>query len=129
MNVRPVGQFLQFVDELLKLLAIEFVITNHVDDGSVRRGFQGPLQTVSTRADVPGKNHGLSLNSGRRERLKFQMQIAKNVEAHLGVSLVAPHFYKPSQITFLLDANWHGQKPLDHFRVRRRVQGGLRRPE
>ena len=43
----------------------------------------------------------------------------------MGFWSVGPHSYTPSQFTFLLDANGHGQKPLDHIRIRRRVQGRL----
>jgi hypothetical protein len=71
MNVGAVGQFLQFFDELLKLLAIEFVVAKHVDDGSVRKGLQGPLQAVAAGADIASKNHDLSLNDRRRKGLKF----------------------------------------------------------
>jgi hypothetical protein len=43
----------------------------------------------------------------------------------MGFSSVGPHDYTPSQFTFLFDANGHGQKPLDHIRIRGRVQGRL----
>src|ERR1035441_4455381 len=82
MNVGPVGQFLQFFDELLKLLAVEFVVAKHVDDGSLRKGLQRPLQAVAARTDIASQNHGLNLNVRRRKGLKFQMQIAKDVKAH-----------------------------------------------
>jgi len=42
--------------------------------------------------------------------------------------LVAPHVDAPSQFVFLLDAEGHGQKPLDDFGIRGRVQGRLAGP-
>src|ERR1035441_3755956 len=47
----------------------------------------------------------------------------------MGFWSVGPHSYTPSQFTFLLDANGHGQKSLDYPRIRGRVQGRLGGPK
>ena len=60
-----------------------------------------------------------------REGLKFQVQIAEDVEAHEVVSSAGPHRYPPNQFAFLLDADGHGQKPPDDFGIRGRVQRGF----
>ena len=57
----PLGQFLQFLDELLKLLAVEFVVAEHVNDGPVRKGLQCPFQAIAAGADVAGQNDGIRL--------------------------------------------------------------------
>jgi hypothetical protein len=77
MNVGPVGQFLQFFDKLLKLLAIEFVVAEHVNDRPVRKTLQGPLQAVAAGADVASKNYCVSLDSRWGKRLKLKVQVAE----------------------------------------------------
>lgn len=123
-DVRAPSHFFEFGDELLEFLAIEFVVAQHVNHGAISKGLERPLQAVTSRADVPCKNDCVRLHGWRRERLKFEMQIAEEVEAH-GTSMRAD-LDAPNQLRFLLNANRDTYESPNHFGVRRRVQGRLR---
>ena len=82
MNIGALRHLLEFLNELLNLLAVKLVIAENVDNRSIGKAPQGPLQAVSAGADVTGQDHGIRRNRRRCEGLKLQVQVAENVKAH-----------------------------------------------
>ena len=98
MNVGALGHLLEFLSKLLNLLAVKLVIAENVDNRSIGKTRQGPLQAVSPGADVAGQDHGIRRNRGRCEGLKLQVQVAENVKAHGNVNPSQLRRAKPAQI-------------------------------
>jgi len=130
MNVGAVGQFLKFLDELLKLF------------GRRIRGYQASIQPVgqemsskatssrSGGADVACKNDDVRLNCRWRKGLKFQMQIAKDRGGRMRrVSVRSPRLRARPVGPSCSRQMGHGQKSLDYLSIRGRVQGRFGGPE
>jgi hypothetical protein len=54
-NIGVLRHLLEFLNELLNLLAVKLVIAQNLDNWSIRKALQGPLQAVSAGADVAAK--------------------------------------------------------------------------
>ena len=100
MHVGIGGGLLDLRGEPAQPFTVEFVIAQHVNDGSVRDVFRKPVQSLSADAYVSCNDRHVCCDRRHTKRRTLQVQIAYDVESHSNKHKTAgvPRFSGPRAI-------------------------------